>query len=296
MRVFVTGATGYIGRAVTEALARAGHQVEGLARSDESAGRLEEAGHAVRRGALDDAEALAAGARGADAVIHLGSTGKADAGTVDAVAVSALVGALAGSGKPFIYTSGVWVLGDTDGVADEDHPLDAAAIVAWRPAVERAALDAAGRGVGSVVIRPAVVYGRGGGTPGMLSRAARSKGVARYVGDGTQRWSFVHVDDLADLYVRALSAPAGTVLNAAAGAFHTAREVAEAAAQPHGARAEAWPLEEARAAFGPFADALALDQRVSGERARALLGWAPSGVDVLDELRTGSYAPADGAA
>ena len=292
MRVFVTGGTGYVGAVVVEALRAAGHEVAGLARSEEAARRLEAAGCTALRGSLADADVLARGAREADATIHAGATGAADQAEVDTAAVHALLEALEGSGKPFIYTSGVWVLGATgDRVADEDAPVNAAAIVAWRPAVERTVLDAAARGIRSVVIRPGVVYGRGGGTPGGFVASGRKKGVVRYVGDGSQRWPFVHVDDLAELYLLALAGPAGTVLNAA-GPSLPAREVAEAAARAAGARAEAWPLEEARARLGVYADALALDQQVSAERARAL-GWRPSRPSVLDELRSGSYTSSD---
>lgn len=287
MRVFVTGATGYVGSAVAHALQAAGHDVLGLARSDEAAGKLEAAGCAVLRGSLADADVLARGAREADAVIHAAATGAADQAEVDTATVHALLDALDGSGKPFIYTSGLWVLGPTDeAVADEDAPVNPAAIVAWRAEVERTTVDAAARGIRSVVLRPGVVYGRGGGTPGGFVASGRKKGVVRYVGDGAQRWPFVHVDDLAELYVLALDAPAGTVLNAA-GPSLPAREVAEAAARATGARAEPWPLEDARARLGVYADALALDQQVSAERARAL-GWRPSRPSVLDELRDAS--------
>jgi nucleoside-diphosphate-sugar epimerase len=290
--VFVTGATGYVGTAVAEALRAAGHEVVGLARSEDAARRLETAGCTVLRGSLGDADALARGAREADATIHAAATGAADQAEVDTAAVRALLDALAGSGKPFIYTSGIWVLGPTgDTVAEDDAPLNAAAIVAWRPAVERMVVDAEARGGRSVVIRPGVVYGRGGGTPGGFVASGRKKGVVRYVGDGSQRWPFVHVDDLAALYVLALDAPAGSVLNAA-GPSLPAREVAEAAALATGARTEAWPLEDARTRLGPYADALALDQRVSAEGARAL-GWRPSRPSVLEELRGGSYTSPD---
>lgn len=289
MRVFVTGATGYVGAAVAEALLGAGHAITGLARSEDAARRLESAGCAVLRGSLGDTDALGRGARDADAVIHVAATGAADQAETDVAAVDALLAALAGSGAPFLYTSGLWVLGATgNAVADEDAPADAAEIVAWRPAVERRVVEAAGQGVRTVVIRPGVVYGRGGGTPGTFVASGRRKGVVRYVGDGAQRWPMVHTDDLAELYVLALAAPAGTVLNAA-GASVPAREVAEAAARASGARAEAWPLADARARLGPYADALALDQQVSAERARAL-GWRPSRPSVLEDLARGSYA------
>jgi nucleoside-diphosphate-sugar epimerase len=289
MRVFVTGATGYVGTAVAEALRAAGHDVLGLARSEEAARKLEAGGCTALRGSLADADVLARGAREADATIHLAATGAADQAEVDTAAVRVMLDALAGGGTPFVYTSGVWVLGSTgDATADEDAPTNAASIVAWRPAVERMVGDAAARGIRSVVIRPGVVYGRGGGTPASFIASGRKKGVVRYVGDGSQRWPFVHVDDLARLYVLALDAPAGTVLNAA-GPSLPVREVAEAAARATGARAESWPLEDARARLGVYADALALDQQVSSGRAEAL-GWHPSHPSVLDDIRSAADA------
>ncbi len=293
MTIFVTGGTGYIGTAVVQALRAAGHEVIGLARSPGASDKLEAAGAEVAWGSLTELSELVRGARAADAVIHLGATGEADQGEVDTAAVSAMLNALDGTGKPLVYTSGVWVLGSTgDEVADEDAPLHPAEIVAWRAEVEATLRDSAAWGIRPVILRPAVVYGRGGGTPGMFVSAARRKGVVRYVGEGTQRWPFVHVDDLAQLYVLALDAPSGTVLNAAAGPSIPVREVAEAAAEANGAVAESWPLDEAREVLGSYADALALDQQVSAEAALSL-GWKPSCPSVLDELRTGSYAPAD---
>jgi nucleoside-diphosphate-sugar epimerase len=289
MTVFVTGATGYIGSAVVQALRAEGHDVNGLARSPEAAAKLEAAGVEVVWGSLTELSVLSRGARAADGVIHLGATGNEDQGEVDTAAVGAMLNAVEGTGKPFVYTSGVWVLGSTgDRVADEDAPLNPAEIVAWRAEVEGTMRDAAAWGIRSVVVRPAVVYGRGGGTPGMFVSAARRKGLVRYVGDGTQRWPFVHVDDLAALYVLALDAPTATLLTAAAGPSIPVIQVAEAAAQANGAETEAWPLDEAREKLGPYADALALDQQVSAERALGL-GWKPKFPSVLDDLRTGSY-------
>lgn len=289
MTVFVTGATGYIGSAVVQALQAEGHDVNGLARSPEAASKLEAAGVEVVWGSLTELSVLSRGARAADAVIHLGATGNEDQGEVDTAAVGAMLNAVEGTGKPFVYTSGVWVLGSTgDHVADEDAPLNPAEIVTWRAEVEGTMRDAAAWGIRSVVVRPAVVYGRGGGTPGMFVSAARRKGVVRYVGDGTQRWPFVHVDDLAALYVLALDAPTATLLTAAAGPSIRVIDVAEAAARANGAETEAWPLDEAREKLGPYADALALDQQVSADRALGL-GWNPKRPSVLDDLRRGSY-------
>lgn len=286
MNVFLTGATGYIGSVVAETLAQRGHTVIGLARSDEAALQLDEEGHQAHRGDLSDPDSLRGAALSAGAVIHLAAGEKM--AEMDTAAVRTLLDALNGTDTPFIYTSGVWVLGNTgDTVADEDAPTDAPSIVAWRPTLEDEVL-----GAGGTVIRPAIVYGRGGGIPAMLVQGGREHGVVRYVGDGTQHWPVVHVDDLADLYVRALEAPSGTLLHGATGEAYPVREIAEAASHAAGlpGQTEAWPLEEAREALGPFAEALALDQQVSGERAKTLLDWQPQGPSILEDLKDGSYA------
>jgi nucleoside-diphosphate-sugar epimerase len=293
MKVLLTGATGYIGSAVADALKHAGHEVVGLARSDAAAGRLEARGIRAHRGDLQDAESIAQAALEADAVIHAASTNGPDMPRTDRAAVEAILGALEGTDKPFIYTSGVWVNGNTgESIADEESALDPVPLVAWRPAIEQSVLDGASRHVRSIVIRPAMVYGRGGGMIGDFVNAAREKGVVQFVGTGENRWSLVHVDDLADLYVRALEkAPAGTLLLAASGPAVRVQEIAEAAGRTAGAgnRAQAWPVEEARGVIGPVADALVLDQQVSGEKARKLLGWMPTAPSLLEDLESGSY-------
>ena len=287
MRVFLTGATGYIGSAVAAALRNAGYAVVGLARSEDQVGMLAAQGLGAHRGDLRDPASLAAGARSADAVTHTGMAAGADAGAVDRAAIEAILRELAQFNRPFVYTSGCWILGNTgDRIADEDTPLDPAAVVAWRPAVEQMVLAAASRGVQGVVLRPAMVYGRGGGSVAEFVQSAREHGAARMVGGGENRWTFVHAEDLADLYVRTLSAPSGTLLYAAHGPAVRVREVAEAASRAAGAggKVEAVPIKEARKTMGPVADALALDQQISGERAKQLLGWRPHAPGVLEEL------------
>jgi nucleoside-diphosphate-sugar epimerase len=291
LRVFLTGATGYIGTAVAERLRGAGHEVSGLARSDGAAARLFEAGVRPVRGDFTDPASVSAAAAVADGVI---STGTAHDGKVDGAAVGAIIEALAGSGKPFIYTSGIWIQGDTGGaVVDETAPLQPAGSAVWRPAVEELVLSGAARGVRSIVFRPAIVYGRGGGILAELVESARRNGAARYVGTGENRWQLVHVDDLADLYLLALErAPAGTVLLAGAGDAIPVSRLAVAASRGAGAggRTSAWPLEEARKSLGAYADALALDQQTSSARARELLGWRPHRPGPLEDLEHGSYA------
>lgn len=287
MRIFVTGATGYIGAAVSEALDGAGHVVVGLARSDESAEALRRSGHEVVRGDLRAPDSLVEPARDADGVVHLAFAGGDDAGVVDREAVDAVLEALDGTAKPFLYTSGCWILGDTgEDPADEEWEPDPVELVRWRVAVEDGVLDAAARDIRSVVVRPAIVYGDGGGIPGGLATEAAETGTARVVGDGSQEWPMVHRRDLADLYVRAVEAEAGSLYHAAAGPSYRARDVALVASVAAGVEPgwSSWPVAEAREELGGVADALTLSQRMSGARARHELEWTPTAPTLMEEL------------
>jgi nucleoside-diphosphate-sugar epimerase len=290
LKIFLTGATGYIGSAIADALAAAGHPVVGLARSDDAAGKLSVKGITPLRADLTSPASLAEAAKASDGVIHAGTTND---GRIDREALRMMSDALRGSNKPLIYTSGIWVLGDTGGkVADESTPVNPVALVAWRPAVERLVLASAPLGVRAIVIRPGIVYGRGGGIPAGFVQSARDAGAARYVGDGETHWPVVHVEDLADVYVRALhQAPPATLLHATDGSVYRVREIAEAASFGAGAggRTEAWPLEDTRKTLGAYADALVTDQQVSSEKARTTLGWQPRAISILEDLRNGSY-------
>ena len=223
-------------------------------------------------GDLADPEGLAAVVAGVDGVVHAANTNGEDAGEVDDAAVRAMVEALEGSGKPFVYTSGIWVLGETgEAAADERSPTDPLALVAWRGPLESWLIEAADRGVRTIVIRPGIVYGDGGGIPALLAA-----GELPVVGDGENRWPLVHVRDLARLYVNALAeAPAGAILH---GISETVKQ------KDVGERlgAEAMPLAEAREELGDFADALALDQHITAPRTRELLGWEPREPGILD--------------
>jgi nucleoside-diphosphate-sugar epimerase len=276
LKVFLTGATGYIGGAVADVLIAGGYSVVGLARSDEAARKLTAKGITPFQGDLNSPANLGEAAVKSDGVIHAGTTND---GRIDHEAVRGMLDALRDSSKPFLYTSGIWVLGDTGGkIGDETWPPNPAALVAWRPGVEQMVLAAARTGVRSVVIRPGVVYGRGGGIPADFAKSARETGAARYVGTGENHWPLVHVEDLADLYLRAFQrAASGTLFHATDGSARRVREIAEASSFDVGAegRTESWPLEEARKTLGAFADALVLDQLVSSEKARGTLGWQP---------------------
>jgi nucleoside-diphosphate-sugar epimerase len=279
MNVFVTGATGYIGTAVTEKLRAAGHRVAGLARSDASAAKLAQMGAEAVRGELRDTEIIAQAASRADAVIHLAMEMSADAPQLDAGVIDAVLGALRGSGKTFVYTSGIWVMGSTGGkVVDETTAVNPTPLVAWRPGHEDRVRHA--EGVHGVVIRPGMVYGREGGIIGGFAASARRNGVVQIVGNGENRWPLVHVDRLADLYVLALRAP-DSLYFACWGASMPVKSIAQAAAK--GARVETIPVDQARQTMGPVADALTLDQIVSSEKAVRELGWKPQAPSVLDQ-------------
>jgi len=290
MKVFLTGATGYIGSAVSERLRASGHEITALARSEASSAKLRSAGIVPLRGDFGNPASVSAAAREADGVISMATTYDP---AIDGPAIDAMLDALAGSNKPLIYTSGIWSHGNPrDEIVNETSPVRPAQIVGWRQAVEDRVLHAASRQIRTVIIRPAIVYGRGGGIPAGFADSAQKTGAARYVGTGENRWPFVHVDDLADLYALALEkAPPGTLLLGVSGPAYRVRDVAAAASRGVGAngKTQGWPLEEARKELGPYADALALDQQASGRKAETLLGWRPSRPGVLEELEHGSY-------
>jgi nucleoside-diphosphate-sugar epimerase len=298
VQVYVIGATGYVGSAIAKALVAGGHRVVGAARSAQSAQRLREAGITTAVSDVSVPESLKQPARDADAVIYSVQYAGANAAQTEAAALTVLVEALGGSGKPLIYTSGYWIYGNTGArAADENAPVNPPSILAHRPALERTVLDGAARGVRAVVIRPASVYGDAGGLPAIWTYSAKQSGAARFVGDGTNHWGNVHRDDLAALYVLALErAAAGALLyNAGDDTWFTVREMAQAASIGAGTdgAVSAWPLDEARREFGAFADGLALDIRINSARAREQLGWRTRTTTILDDLQTGSYASAN---
>ena len=291
MNVLVTGATGYVGSAVAGAPLVAGLGASGLARSGESARKLAAAGASAVTGDMTDAGSVKS------AVVHTATTHGPEA---DRTAVGALVEVLEGTGRTFVYTSGAWVMGNTpDAVdlADEQTPIDPTPMLARRPAVEREVLGVTSRGVRTIVVRSALVYGGGGGVVVDLVGRAREQGVGRFVlpPGGEPSWTLVHRDDLGDLYARLLAPDiaGGTLLVAAGDGPYRVRDVAAAASRAAGAggRVEPWPLAEAREKLDDYADALALDQRLSGEKARRAVGWAPSAPTVFEELQGGSYEP-----
>lgn len=295
MHVFLTGANGFIGGVVIERLQHNGHTVTGLARNDTAAATLQSRGVTPVQGSLQDTDTLTRVAREAEAVLHLGFGKGQDAIETDRKAVEAFLVGLASSNKPLIYTSGSMVTGDSgDSITDESTPLDTKGATAWRGRHEQVALAGTERGVRALVIRPAsIVHGRsGGGTILGLLKSAREDGAARYVGNGENRKSPVHVEDLANLYVLALErATAGQVFIGASDEIVTQKAVAEAASRAAGAggKTVSWTLEEARKAIGFLADIQAMNGVVSSAKARHMLEWNPQGPTLLSELDSGSY-------
>lgn len=298
MRVFVTGATGYIGRAVVGAVQEAGHEVVGLARSDAAAEALAAAGCEPHRGDVTDPAGLAPALARADAVVHTAvGMGGGIVGDADHAAVDAMVSALAGRGGTLVLTSG---LGVYSGISlprvDEDTPLDGV-VAAQRPRVllEERALAAAARGVRAVVLRPGHVYG--GGSAGIFTRtlldAARAAGRGVFVGDGTGVFSAVHRDDLAAAYVAALADPS------AAGRYNLVAQVLTmrdlAAAMSHGlgggGAASALTPEQAAERWGPIGRGLLGGPMVSSVRATVGLRWSPRAPGLAYELIYGSLRP-----
>ena len=296
MKILVTGATGYIGSVVCELLQKAGHQVVGLARTEERAALLESRGYLAVRGSLGDTAGLHTAAESADGVIHAAMEFGPGAGATDRAAVATFIEALAGSGRALIYSSGVWVMGNTKGqLKGEVSALAPPPMVAWRPAVEDLVLEAKERVVKGVVLRPGTVFGRKGGRVAGMFQDARTMGAVRIVGDGENHWSTVHVDDLADLYVRAVTNPAaGELFIACGGMPQPVGKIARAVAKACGldgkaGSVELTPVETARGQMGPLADCLAMDCKAGSTKAARYFGWTVRKPSIFDEIFTGSY-------
>ncbi len=291
MRIFVTGASGWIGSAVVPELISAGHQVLGLARSDAAATAVAGLGAEVLRGDLTDTDVLRAGTLGSDGVIHLAfvvpSVSEAATRT-DARAIETFVTGLAGSGKPLVISGATLV---TPGrPATERDELVAAGPIAARIANMQAALAAAATGVRScLVMLPRSVHGQGdrhGFVPQLIA-AARAQGVCGYIGDGTSRWPAVHVKDAASLYLLAIErAPAGAVLNAVSDEGVPVREIAEAIGRNLNLPARSLPAEEFS---GMLARVLSTDMPASSAITRELLGWKPAHPGLIEDIEQGHY-------
>ncbi|MBY8880089.1 NAD-dependent epimerase/dehydratase family protein [Actinacidiphila acidipaludis] len=282
MKIFLTGGSGYIGKATIGALVRHGHSVEALVRSDRSAGTVAASGATPVHGGLGDLAVLNAAAARAEAVVHLA---QAETGDEDLAAATAMQDGI-GSGT-YVHTGGTWVYGDTQGVVDETAPWNPPPVVAWRRPVEDAVLGRADQGGRPVIVRPGLLYGGENRLIDLFyTRPGQEAGAIAYIGDGANHWALVHVDDIAELYAAALRAKPGSVYAGVGGVNPTAKECSLAVARSVGldGSVASITLEEARERMGPVADAFALDQQVTPARAVAELGWKPAHTDPLAVL------------
>ncbi len=295
MRVFITGASGWIGSAVTDELLANGHEVVGLARSDASASALEAKGAGVQRGDLDDLAALRTAAEAADGVVHLGFkhdfSNFAASGRTERAVVEMFGETLAGSDRPLLLASGVAMpLGRP---LTENDPSSHVGPDAPRGGSEALAMDFASRGVRSVAVRFApTVHGQGDqGFSATLAGIARSADVSGYVGDGANRWPAVHRLDAANLVRLALEgAPAGSVVHGVAEEGIATKEIAEALGRALDVPAQSIAPEDAQAHFGWIATFWGADVPASSAITRARLGWAPTRSTLLEDIAAGYYS------
>jgi nucleoside-diphosphate-sugar epimerase len=298
MRVFVTGATGFVGSAIVSELLGAGHQVVGLARSETAAEALAAAGAEVHRGSLEDLSALADGAARADGVVHAAftnvspTTDYATAARADAAAIRALGEVLAGTDRPLVVTSGTALASVSGRMATEEDPAN------WGPRVagEEAVHELVERGVHVSVVRLASSVHDGhadrrGFVPRLIS-IAREKGISGYVGDGANRWTGVHRADAGVLFRLALEhAKPGAIFHGVADEGVALRRIAEAIGNGLGLPTTSVRAEDAGDHFGHMALFVTLDDWTSSEQTKAQLGWRPGHPGLIDDIEMGGYLP-----
>jgi nucleoside-diphosphate-sugar epimerase len=295
MKVFLTGATGYVGQAIVRSLTSTGHQIFGLVRSEAGAAKLSQQGVTPIRGDISNLDLLREQAAQADGTIHTAFQFGANVAAEDRNAVTAMLEGMKNSNKPFIYTSGAWIYGSTNGqIVDETSSLDLPPIYQFtgRGEIEQLVLNYTQKGVRTIITRGGLAYGRGGGPLTLFLDRLQEVRVLRHVGDGNNRFPAIHIDDFAELYGLALEkAPAGSIYNVTDERIMTFREVFVLLAQANGPdiQVESWALEDARQVLAQFADAFTMDQMVSSDKAKRELGWLPKAKSLLEEIATGAY-------
>jgi nucleoside-diphosphate-sugar epimerase len=297
MRIFVTGASGWIGSAVVDELLAAGHEVTGLARSDASATSLQAKGAHVRRGDLDDLDSIRAGAADAEAVIHLANkhdfSNPAASNAAERAAVQTISDSLVDTGRPFLLASGVAGLAQgrpaTEDDASRAHGPDSP-----RGGSENLALAFVERRVHTVSLRFApTVHGTGDhGFIAAIAGIARQKGVSGYPGDGTNRWAAVHRSDAGRLVALGLEkAPAGARLHAVAEQGVPTCEIAEAIGRAFDLPVTSINPDDVADHFGWIGTYFAMDLAATSTATRELLGWTPTGPTLIEDIDTDAYSP-----
>jgi nucleoside-diphosphate-sugar epimerase len=291
MKVALTGATGFIGSHVLTELQEHGHEVTAFVRDASKAEILADRGATPIVVDLYDRAAVVGVMRDAEAAIHTASPGDATSADLDSAVADAAIEAFAGSGKPYLQISGLWIYGNNPSISEES-PIDSPPLVAWKEQIEQRVLAAPD--MRSVVIAPGVAYGDGGGgVPGLLLASPRDEaGKLIMLGTGQQHWSTVHVADLANFFRLVLEQDSASGrYGIGNGQDPTVAELTDAAAVAAGALgAVPGSDDEAKARLGDyFAEVLLLDQGSVAAKARAELGWAPSHPGLPEEFRDGSY-------
>ena len=299
MKVFLTGATGYIGGSVAAGLISAGHEIHGLVRSEERAALVRKKGITPVIGSLDDADILSNAARDADAVVH---TANAD----HVASTQTLLAALADSGKLYLHTSGSSIVGTpaegelVEGIYDETTSFTPSPGRVGRVALNKEILESKNNGLRPVIVCPSLIYGLGTGVNlhsmqvPWLIEVARKFGAAKHIGSGANIWSNVHIDDLVKLYLLAFD-------NAPAGGFYYAENGENSMAElcqsisrmlGYGGGTVSMTVEEAAEEWGegPARYTMASNSRVRGVAAREQLKWAPNATSAIDEIERGCYA------
>ncbi|WP_240420731.1 NAD-dependent epimerase/dehydratase family protein [Paenibacillus periandrae] len=296
MKLFITGITGYIGAVLAEHLVAQGVEVYGLVRTDEQAAGIQSKNVHPIVGDMSNISALLEGVTRTDGVIHTAIAHTADSEALDTLAVATMLKAMEGSDNPFIYTSGTLIYNDTNQhTVNEESPLQPLPFLEWKAQQELTVLQAAQRRIRTIVIRPSLVYGLGGGLVKGSIQLARHLQAANYIGDGHNAWSTIHVEDLADLYAKAVaSAAAGSLFNAASREMVTMQQLMAAISRITGLekRLQSWTLEEATHILGPFAWASSINQRISGLKAEQQLNWKSGNHSILQDIEFGSYPAA----
>jgi len=296
MRVFVTGASGWIGSAAVDELLAAGHDVTGLARSDASAAALQAKGVHVLRGDLDDLAAIASGAEAAEAVLHLANkhdfANPAVSNAAERAAVQTIGDVLAGTNRPFLLASGVAALAP-DRPATENDPSPFHGAESPRGGSENLALEFIDRGVHTVSLRFApTVHGAGDhGFIAIIAAVAREKGVSGYPAEGTNRWAAVHRSDAARLVALGLEkAPAGALLHAVAEDGIPVRDIAEAIGQAFDLPVRSIAPDDVQDHFGFIGTFFSMEMSATSAATRELLGWTPSGPTLVEDIEAGAYS------
>jgi len=287
-RIFITGATGYLGSAIAKRFVRAGYTVHGLTRNSERVADLTSRGIRPVVGTLSKPDTFLATLKNCDAVVHT-AFDSSDVVKHDQLALEAFrLGILDGRVRSLLYTSSIWVHGDTGGrVIDESAPLDPIDLVRWRAAHEDVAADLSEFETRVVVLRPGIVYGGSRGCVGQMFTEGHEQRIVHYPGNGNAFWAMIHRDDLAEGYLRAYEhARGGERYVLADGSQHTVREIAESVARVTGAQAQPRDMSEVLKQYGLLGRALLTSQKFDTQRAQHELGWEPMHASFVAEART----------